>query len=87
MTRIHPVFTPDTKGKTLEQKAEMLADAYAEGIAYWAGFIIDEIGYIDVKEMPIIIIALRAVADQIAVQRPAAGRMADEVGEGLKIFK
>ena len=81
MTRIHPTFTPDIvdeKEATIQDMKKMI-DAYAQGAEYWSNIVIDEIGNIKESELPIVIIALRAVVDQIIIQSPKSGIIADEM--------
>lgn len=78
MVRIHPQFL--MKGMELvteKQDFEEFNKQVCAGLEYWTNTLSHEIGSVDLDEVPLIIAALRELADSYAKAVPGSGNIAN----------
>ena len=78
MERLHPSFLKIDNDHFLESVSE-LPQNIKKGLEYWTNTLACEIGPIDHNEAPLIIAALRELADAYAEGMPGSGKAAEDV--------
>ena len=78
MTRVHPQFLMNGMKKAMEtQDFDEFNKELAKGMNYWTNTLNTEIGPLDPNEVPLIITALRELADTYEKVVPGSGKIAD----------
>ncbi|NSE25164.1 hypothetical protein G4451_00875 [Fusicatenibacter saccharivorans] len=85
MTRVHPQFLMNGMKKAMEtQDFDEFNKELAKGMNYWVNTLNTEIGPLDPNEVPLIITALRELADTYEKVVPGSGKIADTFHGNVK---
>lgn len=87
MVRVHPQFL--MKGMELateKQDFDEFGKQVCAGLEYWTNTLSGEIGSVDPNEVPLIIAALRELADSYAKAVPGSGNIANAF-QGMAVKK
>lgn len=80
MERVHPEFMK-LDMEHMEKSIETLPVNIGKGLEYWTNTMSREIGPLNPTEAPLVIAALRELADTIAKVVPESGKTADSIRE------
>lgn len=85
MTRVHPQFLMNGMKKAWEaENFEEFGKELTKGLEYWTNLLNREIGLMDPNELPLIIAALRELADTYEKVVPGSGKIADTFRKNIK---
>lgn len=78
MQRVHPDFIGPAYRAAVEGK-NVFPEQIAKGLQYWTGVLHEAIGIMDPVEAPLVIAALKEMADAYSEVLPGAGGMASDI--------